>query len=138
MGVLEEPLRKKRKIDKAIAKFQTPFLRRFLNLSDPGIHRVEALRSITMHPLDPVEFNQVPQVFNLVARWVGMDKIHYVDLNVIQTIVVCLVEVFAYFTIGSIVANIVEMGLESIHKACFGLAHILDVTFFAGQTVDQV
>ena len=43
-----------------------------------------------------------------------------------------LVEMSAYFTHGSIVAYVVEVGLEPVHEPVFGLTYILYPAGFAG------
>ena len=48
------------------------------------------------------------------------------------------VEVFAYFTFLPIVANVVEMGLEPIHKAVFCLSYILYAATFACEAIYYV
>ena len=48
------------------------------------------------------------------------------------------VEVFTYFALWLVVGCIVEMCLESVHQAVLCLSHILLVTTFAGEAVNQV
>ena len=76
-----------------------------------------------MHPLDPIGFNQIAEVFGFVSSWIGMDKIQDMDFDVHQTLVIRSVEVSAYLTFQFVLTDVVEMGLESVHDAVFGFGH---------------
>ena len=78
-----------------------------------------------MQSLDPVVFNQVPQVFGFPALRVGVDEVQNMYLHILQTLVVREVEVFSYLTSQFVILYVVEVRLESVHHAFFCLAHVL-------------
>ena len=59
-------------------------------------------------------------------------------LHIFQTLVVWLVEVSPYLTVGFVVTNVVEVSLEPVHKTVLGLAHVLDPASLAGEAVDEI
>ena len=60
-----------------------------------------------------------------------MNEIQNVYLHIIQTFMVRSVEVPPYLTLGFIVANVVEMRLESVHETIFFVCSILYAATFA-------
>ena len=68
-----------------------------------------------MHALDPIEFDQIPQISGFASCQVGMDKIHNMDFNIWQTLVVAGVEMFADHSSGFVCTDAVEMGLKSVN-----------------------
>ena len=67
-----------------------------------------------MHPFDPIEFYEVPQVFGPLAHRVGVYKVHNMNLYVLQSFVIWEIEVFAYFALRLVVEDVVEVGLEPV------------------------
>ena len=91
-----------------------------------------------MHPLDPIEFYQIPQVFRFRAQRVGMYEVLDMDLHVFQALVVREVEVFTNLTLWFVLLDIIDVGLESVHQPILGLPHILEATTFACEAIFDI
>ena len=103
-----------------------------------GIRDIETCWGICVKSLDPIEFNEIPEIFGLVSSRVGMDEVQYMDFHIFQAVVIRAVEVVAYFTVRPVMTNVVEMGLESVHKAIFRLSYILYPASLAGEAVYEI
>ena len=64
-----------------------------------------------------------------------MDKVHYMDEYVIQTLVVMLCIMSSYGMFCFATGDIIEMGLESVHKSVFGHTYVLYFASGASYTV---
>ena len=67
-----------------------------------------------------------------------MDEVHNMYLNVLETSVVSCVEMFTDLTHCLVAANVIEMGLKTVHQAVLGLPYVLYTATFAGNTINQV
>ena len=102
------------------------------------VHGVKAQGCIGVHPLDPVEFYQIPQVFSPVSQRVSMYEIPNVYFYVVLALVALEVEMFPNLALLFVVPNVVKVGLEPVHQSVLHLSHILDPTALARQAVDEV
>ena len=59
-------------------------------------------------------------------------------LYIFYTFVIRLVKMFPYFAHRSVVADVIEMGLEPVHDAIFGLSYVLFSACLAGHTINHI
>ena len=62
-----------------------------------------------MHPLDPIEFNQISYLFGSTSCRMCMDEVQNMKFNICKAVVAFRVEMFPDFTTRSVVTNIVEV-----------------------------
>ena len=91
-----------------------------------------------MHPLNPIEFNEISQVCGFSSCRLCMDEIHNMYFNVLEPSVVSSVEMLTDLTHCLVAANVIEMGLKTVHQSVLGLPYILYTATFAGNTINQV
>ena len=91
-----------------------------------------------MEAVDPVEFTTQPDFLGGFLCDVQVDEVEYVDFHVFWTPVSIPIEMSRHFGFLHVMHHLVEVTLESLFQAVFGLAYILFLTSSAGDAVDEV